>query len=202
MGSSNNNFLILSGAVLAVVLIGAGFYFLSASAGPEDDRSKMTAFDILRTQSLKSEGKCAFCGTLGTNHEHADFKVYLNNEAINFNNPAYFVKSSYVHVESGENPAETGNVIHIHARNVPLWFFFESIGMSFKESCFGFNSQLYCSNSGNKLRLFVNGVENSQLGNYVPKNLDKILVSYGEDSDIGEQLQSITSYSARTALGD
>ena len=51
--------------------------------------------------------------------------------------------------------------------------------------------------TGNKkLKLFVNGKENNEFENYVFKKLDKILISYGNDSgeEINNQLASITNF--------
>lgn len=62
--------------------------------------------------------------------------------------------------------------------------FFESLNMKFDSNCFELESKQFCNNENNKLRFFVTGVENDQFENYVPKNLDKILISYGGKDEI------------------
>lgn len=182
---------------------------------------KMKEFDIQLAKSLmdaNNDGKCDYCGMdvdlcidsgmlectmnpeakiglLDSAHVHAYFKVYLGGEIVDFNEKRYFVKSAFAHVEPEKNEEETGSVLHIHAKGVPLRLFFESLGMRFDSSCFKLESEEeFCNNEDNKLRFFVNGAENSQFGDYVPENLDKILISYGSGDEINTQLNSVTDY--------
>jgi hypothetical protein len=184
-------------------------------------KSKMTEFDIQLARKLMdkdNDGRCDFCpmdlnlcidsgmlectmnpkakiGLLDSDHIHADFKVYLNGEMVDFNQKKYFVKSAFAHVESEENNEETGNVLHIHAKGVPLWLFFESLRMQFSSECFKLEDAQFCNNDNSKLRVFVNGAENNQFGDYVPKSLDKILITYGiRGNEVKKQINSITDY--------
>lgn len=181
----------------------------------------MTEFDIQLARKLMdkdNDGRCDFCpmdlnlcidsgmlectmnpkakiGLLDSDHIHADFKVYLNGEMVDFNQKKYFVKSAFAHVESEENNEETGNVLHIHAKGVPLWLFFESLRMQFSSECFKLEDAQFCNNDNSKLRVFVNGAENNQFGDYVPKSLDKILITYGiRGNEVKKQINSITDY--------
>ena len=193
---------------------------LNKISKPIVPKSKMTPFDIKLAKELMdkdNDGRCDFCGMnvefcidsgmlectmnpeakigiLGSDHIHADFKVFINGKEINFNREDYFVRSAFVHVERETNPEETGKVLHMHAKGVPLWLFFKSLGMNFNSSCFVIDNKEFCNENGNKLRFFVNGKENYEYGNYVPKDLDKILISYGSDEEISKQLESITDY--------
>ena len=170
-----------------------------------DVKSKMTEFDVQLAKKLmdkNNDGKCDYCGMdvemcidsgmmectmnseakiglLGSAHEHADFMVYIEGEEIDFNQEKYFVKSAFVHIEPELNNGETGKILHIHAKGIPLWLFFESLGMKFNLECFEIDDKQFCNNENNRLRLFVNDIENYEFGNYVPKNLDKILITYG-----------------------
>ncbi len=187
---------------------------------PVSEKSKMTDFDIQLARRLMDkdkDGRCDFCGMnvnlcidsgmmectmdpktkigiLGSDHIHADFKVYLNGQKIGFDQETYLVKSAFAHVEREQRIEETGNVLHIHAKGVPLWLFFESLGMSFDSNCFKSDSKQFCNKGDSKLRFFVNGLENDQFANYIPKNLDRILITYGKEDEIKEQLNSITDY--------
>ncbi|MFQ5763201.1 MAG: protein-disulfide isomerase, partial [Candidatus Bathyarchaeia archaeon] len=69
-------------------------------------------------------------GTVGSTHEHASFKVYVNGELIDFSQGKYQLKSRYVHVEGN-----VGDILHVHATGVKLGFFFETLGMKFTSSC-------------------------------------------------------------------
>lgn len=130
------------------------------------------------------------------NHYHADFKVYIDGQELSFNQEKYFVKSRFVHVEN-DVQGDTGEVIHMHATGVPLWLFFESIGIKFEKDCFTLDTgEKYCNNAEKSFKFYVNGKENNEFGDYVFNEGDKILISYGDGSEnIFDQLDSITDNS-------
>ncbi len=127
-------------------------------------------------------------------HEHADFKVYLNNKAVNFTLSKYQdskenPKDPYAHLHDGN-----GDVTHKHRQGITLDYFFKTIGMSFDTACFATDDgKKYCNDDKNTLKLIVNGKPNAQLGNYEFSDLDKILISYGpKDEVLDKQMQSVT----------
>src|SRR3989338_2373038 len=126
-------------------------------------------------------------------HYHADFKVYVEGKELNFNQEQFFVKSRFIHVEN-DVQGDSGDVIHMHATGVPLWVFFESIGMKFETDCFTVDTGIeYCNNAKKSLKFYVNGQPNSEFGYYVFNEGDKLLISYGDrDEDVSGQLDSIT----------
>ena len=81
-------------------------------------------------------------GDLGTQHIHADWKVYINRQPVDFNGKDHMTRmrsnssvSSFIHVDSGApSPEKTGDLLHMHAKGVPLWIFFESIEMELPDS--------------------------------------------------------------------
>ncbi len=122
--------------------------------------------------------KSSTIGVLGSDHIHAHLEIDINGEKISLNNEKYFVKSAFVHVEDGEG---AGEMLHIHAKGIPIWLFFKSIGIEFNSSSFIFEGNEYSNNENKKLRFFVNEKENDQFGDYVPKDMDKILILYGNE---------------------
>lgn len=145
---------------------------------------------------------CAFllaCETpqplLGDVHEHADFKVYLNGEAYNFAQDKYMSGeekslSNFTHLHDGE-----GDVIHKHMTTITLGDFFSSLGMQFTEDCFILDDGTdYCNDEENTLQIFVNGKKNRDFGDYELSDLDRILITYGNESDevIEAQIDSVT----------
>lgn len=68
-------------------------------------------------------------GILGSQHIHADWKVYINGNILDFSDKSHMERmgnnqpvSSFIHVDSGTPaPEKTGDVIHMHATGVPLW---------------------------------------------------------------------------------
>lgn len=185
---------------------------------------RLTRFDAKLAKKFMDEdrdGQCDVCGMtvksciesgqlecnmdknskidiLGTQDIHIDWKIYVNGRALD---ASFFKprrqKSSFIHVDDAKNPSEQlGDILHIHANGVPLWLFFESIGGKFD------NTQLIVSDgkqfsngSEKKLKFYVNGVPSDSYGNYVPKDSDKILISYGNaNEDVRAQLNSITNF--------
>lgn len=171
-------------AVLSLIGFGAYWYVTSMPAGSSD------------TSSLNAP-----MGPLGSTHIHADFSVVLDGEEITPLGPSYYVRNAFVHVESG---AGDGNVIHMHATNVPLGFFFRSLGMNFNSECFRLdNGREYCNEGNSTLKMFVkhaNGEweENRQFHTYVFQDLDKILITYGDETvqEIEAQKAVVTDFSA------
>ena len=133
-------------------------------------------------------------GILGSQHGHANFKVYIDGKPLDFADNKYYMKSSFLHLDDNPNKEEASSVLHMHATGVPLWIFFKSIGMDFNNDCITLeNKQKFCNNGDKKLKFFVNGRENNEFGNYAFKDSDKILISYGNENQeqIQNQLNSI-----------
>jgi hypothetical protein len=138
-------------------------------------------------------------GPLGSTHIHADIAIYLNGKPITPFSTKYFLKSRYIHVEHGPG---AGYVIHMHATNIPLGFFFKSLGMSFSKDCFILDDgSKYCNNETHTLKFYVKHKDsdwllNEEFEKYVFKDLDKILISYGNESleEIKAQQDSVTDY--------
>lgn len=175
-------------AIITVVIVAAGGYGAYAyfSGQPADSGASALAQPI---------------GPLGSTHIHADFAVFLDGEELTPLDASYFVRNRFVHVESG---AGAGTVMHIHATNVPLGFFFRSLGMTFNSECFRLDNGLEYCNEGNKtLKMFVRGFngeweENRQFHTYVFRDLDQILITYGDETaeEIAQQQDSVTSFSS------
>ena len=144
-------------------------------------------------------------GILGSAHIHADWKIYINDKQLGFSDKSHMERmrnnqpvSSFIHVDSGApEPEKTGEILHMHATGIPLWIFFKSIGMDFNKDCITLeNKEKFCSEGNKKLKFFVNGKENNEFENYVFNDLDKILISYGNENEeeIRQQLASITDF--------
>ncbi|MBI2128884.1 hypothetical protein HYU07_01460 [Candidatus Woesearchaeota archaeon] len=138
-------------------------------------------------------------GVLGSGHTHADFKVFINGNSINFANEKYHMKSSFIHVDDNLNKEDASSVLHMHATGVPLWIFFESIGMKFEKDCFTVDTGVkYCNNAEKSLKFYINRKENTEFRDYVFNEGDKILISYGDkNEDILGQLASITDFAKK-----
>lgn len=178
---------------------------------PTMSRMSLTAYDKELARQMmdkNNDGKCDACGmpiemcmdagqlqcnmdpdstigTLGSQHIHADWKVYINGLPLDFTGKDHMMRmqlgssvSSFVHVDSGApTPEKTGDVLHMHSTGVPLWIFFESIGLKLPE----------------EIKVYVNGKEISNYKNYVFNDLDKILITDGK-GNLQRELDSITDF--------
>lgn len=122
-------------------------------------------------------------------HIHADFKIFINGQEMDFALPQYNEKDRRIHLHT-ENDFG-GNVIHIEDENVGLEEFFSSLGMAFTGECFSTANETFCNNQNKKLKFYVNG-KRTAIGDYRISDLDRILISYGEE-DVQKQLDSITN---------
>ena len=200
---------------------------------PRMGQMKLTAFDKDLAAELMDkdhDGKCDACGMaieqcidggqlecsmdsnakmgiLGSQHIHADWKVYINGKALDFFDKSHMERmqnnqpvSSFMHVDSGAPaPEKTGDILHMHATGIPLSLFFNSIGMNFDKNCITLdNKEEFCNDANNKLKFLVNGKENTEFENYVFNDLNKILITYGSSSEeeIKAQLASITNFAS------
>ncbi len=133
-------------------------------------------------------------GQLGSQHIHLDIKVYVDGAFVDFSQPQYQLRAKFVHFEDGR-----GDVVHVHATGVTVADILDTLKIKFDQKCLTLNNGVkYCSDNVKTLNFFVNDLKNEDYGNYVVKNLDRILISYGSENQdqIKKQLDSVTSNSA------
>ena len=134
-------------------------------------------------------------GVVGDIHYHADFAMYLNGQRYNLSQEKYMSTenkslSNFAHLHDMD-----GKVIHKHASGITLGFFLETLGMKLTDTCLTLDDGTSYCNIGNKvLKLYVNGKVNTDYAEYDLQDEDKILLSYGSESDqeIKKQLDSVT----------
>jgi len=124
-------------------------------------------------------------------HAHADFRVYINGKALDFTLSKYQSTEDtslhpYMHLHGG-----IGTIIHKHQKGVTLGDFFESLGIRFTKDCFVMDDgKELCNGEGETLKFFVNGVPNAAFGDYELNDLDKILITFGDEEDVIIQAQT------------
>ncbi len=126
-------------------------------------------------------------------HVHADFKVYLDKNPINFSQSKYQSTSTKINHDFVHLHDDNGDVIHYHAKNISLSEFFNSLNMNFTNNCFidDLNNS-YCNNEDSKLRTFVNGIEIQNAPDYVANDLDRILIVYSNRTDFEDLINNVT----------
>jgi protein-disulfide isomerase len=126
-------------------------------------------------------------------HEHADFAVYLNGEKFDFKSAKY--QSSETNPLDPDAHLHDGNadVTHKHRKGVTLEYFFKTLGMKFDNQCFTTDDgKQYCNTADKKLTMYVNGKPNDKFGNYEFTDLDRILITYGDQTGVADQITSVT----------
>ena len=127
-------------------------------------------------------------------HVHADFKVFLSGKELNFNIQKFDVANPFMHMHL--NNPDGNKIIHIEGMpNATLSIFFESLGMKFNSTCFiPDDGTTFCNEGDKRFRMFVNGKENFDFDLYSPQDTDRILITYGKDTDneIKKQMDSVT----------
>ncbi|MBI4399237.1 hypothetical protein HY570_00670 [Candidatus Micrarchaeota archaeon] len=135
-------------------------------------------------------------GNAGSQHVHADLRVVLDGQTLNLSQGKYMstssnIRSSFVHLHNYH-----GNIIHVHASGVTLGYFLKSINLELSNDCFKTDeNQLYCNNGTKSLAVYVNGKVENNPRNYVIKDLDRILIYYGEASKIKQELSMVSNES-------
>lgn len=125
-------------------------------------------------------------------HMHADFLVVVNGKNVSFDRREFDFVNPAIHIHVQNFAGD--RVMHIESRDAVLYDFFSSLDMAFNSTCFSVDGGEYCNNSTHSIKLFVNGMENKDFENYQPKDLDRILVIYGSESDVQEQIDSVTAW--------
>lgn len=168
-------------AVLLVFIIAS--FFMIPKEQPAPKKAVLSDFDtkILSSGRLNQS-------LLKAQHIHADFAVFVNGDRIDFKKTNYYGKSAFLHIEPDDDESD-GKKLHMHSTNVPLWVFFESIGMKFGRQCLDTVTTV-CG----KVMFFINETQNEEYENYVFGNGDRILVTVNP-KDVEAEKASVTRYS-------
>jgi hypothetical protein len=141
------------------------------------------------TQEGNIPGAPNNAGILNDEHEHASLLVRIFGDKFDFALPNYQVKTSWIHFED-----QDGETIHRHSSGVELEYLFNSLNIGLNANCFIFaDGRQFCTNEDYSLKYFVNHEKVSDLTQYVIQEDDRILISYGAEteSEIEEQLAEL-----------
>lgn len=122
-------------------------------------------------------------------HSHAALMVFVKGNALDFSDAKYQTQDLLTHFESGD-----GATLHNHSKKVWLGVFFQSLNMTFANNCLTLNNgSSYCSDFDNQISFLVNGRQNTQFQHYVPKDGDRIMISYGKPEEIKKEINILNS---------
>ena len=143
------------------------------------------------TMSGDAPGAPENAGKLGDEHIHASMLVRVFGDKFDFSLPNYQIKSSWIHFENSD-----GDTVHRHASGVELEFLFNSMGIGIDEECFTFpDGRAFCNNDDYSLKYFINHKKVNDIREYIVMEDDRILISYGNESQevIEQQLAELDS---------
>ena len=143
------------------------------------------------TMGTDTPGAPPGAGKLGDEHEHASLLVRIFGDKFDFSDTTYQIKSSWIHFEESD-----GNTIHRHSSGVTVGYLFETLSIVIDEDCYIFSDgRQFCTNEDYSLKYFINGDSVNSINDYVIQNDDRILISYGNEteSQIIDQLDELNS---------
>jgi hypothetical protein len=146
------------------------------------------AFEFV-TMEGNAMGAPTNAGRLGDEHEHASLLVKIFGDNFDFGTPNYQIKTSWIHFED-----QDGKTIHRHSTGVELEYLFNSLNIGLSDRCFIFpDGRQFCTNDDYSLKYFINHDEVDDIRKYVIAEDDRILISYGNESqeDIDKQLAEL-----------
>jgi len=134
-------------------------------------------------------------GPWDSTHEHTAFLIFINGNILDLSKPEYMVRARRVHIESLD-----GTIIHKHATGITIGHLLESLGIGFDESCIKDDrGNSYCNNDDKNLKFYVNEKLNNDFNNYIIKDNDKVLITYGSENEdvINGQLNFLNNINIR-----
>ena len=143
------------------------------------------------TMGTDTPGAPPGAGKLGDEHEHASLLVRIFGDKFDFAATTYQIKSSWIHFEESD-----GNTIHRHSSGVTLDYLFGTLGLDIDEDCYIFgDGRQFCTNEDYSLKYFINGDSVNDINDYVIQDDDRILISYGSETEdqIADQMNELYS---------
>tara|TARA_Y100000996_G_scaffold280764_1_gene221485 strand:+ start:1256 stop:1855 length:600 start_codon:yes stop_codon:yes gene_type:complete len=143
------------------------------------------------TSGNNAPGAPENAGMLGDEHIHASMLVKIFGDKFDFSTPNYQVKTSWIHFENSD-----GETIHRHSTGVELEYMFNSMKIALDDKCFVFpDGRQFCTNEDYSLKFFVNQQRVDDLRNYIVQENDRILITYGNESqeEIDKQLAELNA---------
>src|SRR3989344_4154514 len=152
-------FLIILG--ISILLILGYFVFVSGKQGEKQEVKQQTSQQITSPENI---------------NYRASFAIFTNNTYRVFDDPKYHNQSPDVYMESA-------NIVIVKKGGVTWSNFFATLPMNLKKDCLVTGTgQTFCTNENGKLRFFINGSEDPNALDKEIKKADKLLVTYGSES--------------------
>ena len=160
-------------------------------------------YTFIDMDSSEAMGLPSGAGKLGDEHIHASLLVRIFGDQFDFSTSTYQIKNSWIHFEESD-----GTTIHRHSSGVSLEYLFDSLSLTVGKvsidgtlkDCFAFpesDGRKFCTNEDYSLKFYINHQAVSEINDYVFEDGDRILISYGNETEdqINEQLMELDAQS-------
>jgi len=141
----------------------------------------ISVYNFVNLDQNAAVGGPSDAGPLGSEHVHSSMLVKLHDDTFDFAGPAYQIKSAWIHFE-----AQDGTTIHRHATGVTLGYMFETLGIGLDDACYTFSGtngdRVFCANDDYSIKFYINHQPVPDLRDYVFEDGDRILISYGGET--------------------
>ncbi len=118
-------------------------------------------------------------GALGSEHAHSGILLKIFGDTFDFSGTAFQIKSPWIHFEGND-----GTTMHKHATGVTVGYLFSTLPVNVDDDCFEFgDGRSFCTNEDYSLRIFINGEPVTGIRDYEISEDDKILISYGAETE-------------------
>ena len=138
-------------------------------------------------------------------HYHANFAVYINGQREEFKGPQYYEEFSTASCSSDGpkiDPRERvhmhGNindVVHVHDDLVTWGNFFQNLGWGISDNYLAVPDTIYQNNDQAKLTFVLNGKQIDSIANKIINDRDRLLISYGNNTQqsLDQQFKTVAS---------
>ncbi len=117
-------------------------------------------------------------------HWHADFVLYIRGERYDFNQPRFISDEEDELSENVHMHGERENVVHVHREGTTWREFFDSLGFELTDACLTTpEGEQLCNSEAERLSFVLNGVKLDALAFQDITDIDRALISYGNESD-------------------
>ncbi len=137
-------------------------------------------------------------------HYHANFGLFINGQRDEFKNFAFYEEVQACSADNSNNPRQRvhmhnqeNDAVHVHDNAVMWGNFFENLDYGLTDNALITKNGVYeDGKDGKELTFLLNGQEVEAIANRVIKNEDRLLVSYGDPSNVQTEYGQITSSAA------
>lgn len=117
-------------------------------------------------------------------HWHADFALYIDGKRYNFDQDRFYSTAEVKLSENVHLHRPWHVVVHVHRESTTWREFFDSLGFELTDQCITLpEGERFCTSGAKQLSFILNGVRVDTLAFEDITNLDRVLISFGDESD-------------------